>query len=280
MLVFIAVVLMISALIGAFAGSSLFFQIQNKKVKNTNSNAFIQTFHEMNYVSGEKPDGRSASDAFIIASHLLEQMDYYSINGIGNVSTNYGSIGSLKLWGHAEKKQNKIHTNILAYNQFFKSYRVGLKYDYDISTALIDFFWGETKADGTATWNEPEQITKNDYIEEWGMSPSNFFTYIISNKTALSNSGAVTFFESGKMFYKFSISLDPDTAATNYAKQLKKMSNSSTTPIFESIQFDFVLDSDFIFKTVSIKENYFASVAGLAVDCNSQIEYIFNYNIS
>lgn len=84
-------------------------------------------------------------------------MDHYSISGIGNVETGYGTIGGLKLWGHAEKNKDKIHTYILAWNQFFSSYRVGLKYDYDLKSELIDFFWGKTKSNGTAEWDSPKQ---------------------------------------------------------------------------------------------------------------------------
>lgn len=262
---------------GFFIGNVISFRMKRKTNYNFDVLAYTETIEDIDYKATDSPATKTGSDAFIIASHLLDQREYYKIHGDGLVNTGFGKLGTLKLWGNALKENNQIHTSIVAWTKLISKYQVGLKYDYDLEKDLINFYYGKSHSDGSVTWGKPEYITSSEYIKEWGLAPTNFFTYTISSKTTLVNEGPSVIYEGGKKLYRFSLSLSPVYAVSNYAKQLKKMSGGAGYPAFSFCYFTFDVDEDFTLRGVSIHENYSVYLYGVNVKCDANIKYTFEY---
>ena len=273
----VAVLLVTGTVSGFFIGNLIAFRVGKKVDYGFDVKAYTETISDIKYLNSDTPSNRSASDAFIIATHVLNQKKYYNIKGDGLVNTGLGKIGSLKLWGSAEKENGQIHTSIIAWNKLIGKYQVGLKYDYDIQNDSIDFYYGKSKSDGSAVWKNPTNISSSDYVSEWGLEPTNFFTYTISSKTALNNSYATPVFENGQKLYSYSLSLDPVYSVANYATQLKKMSGLDNYPVFSFCYFNFVVDESFSLKEVTIHEKYSVYMYGVNVTCDANIKYDFIY---
>lgn len=275
--IFILSVLLSSILIGLFVGNSFVANFRNKIDSNYNIADYQEALSEFDFSNITSPNETLASKAYIYATHLLNQKDYYHIFGDGTVKIENGFLGELKLWGNAEKSKNTINTSIIAYNNILSSYRVGLKYDYDIESDLIDFYYGKSSSDGSAVWGKPENITSAEYFEEWGLAPSEFFTYTISRMTAMTNSKPIAFEdENGETLYRFEMYLDPITSTINYKKQLHKMSGLSTPPTFKEVNFCFVVDKNYEFRLVEIEEIWNVYF-GFLLNCKSTISYNFKY---
>ena len=270
-------IIVLGGTIGFFSGNFIAFKIQKKPNYNFDVEAYTESILDIDFNENETPDLRSASDAFIIATHILNTKDYYKIIGNGIMDTGLGKLGSMKLWGNAEKIDNQIHTSIVAYNKVISKYQVGLRYDYDLLTARIDFYYGKSYSDGSADWDIPENISVDEYINEWGLHPSNFFTYTISSKTAVRNDLPTISYENGEKLYHYSLLLDTRTSVANYATQLKKMSQLNNYPIFSYIQFDFTLNENFDLQNVYINEKYNIYIFGVLVKCEANITYDFIY---
>lgn len=264
---------------GFFSGNVIAFKLRRQPDYDFDVKAFTESITDVSYKKGESPADRVASDAFIIASHLLNQKPKYHIIGKGLVDTGLGRLGTMQLWGNAKKQNDEIETSIVAWNKVIGKYQVGLGYTYDLKTELIDFSYGKSYSDGSVTWGEPEKITVDDYEKEWGLHPSNFFTYTISSKTALRNDYPTTTVKNGETLYNYSLLLDTQTSVANYAKQLKKMSGLDNYPVFSYIQFNFTLDQNFTLRSVTINEKYSIYIYGVLVKCDANISYDFNYSL-
>lgn len=275
--IFVFSILLSSILIGLFIGNSFVVNLRNKLESSYNIADFQENLSEFDFSNITSPDTTLASRAYIYATNLLSQKSCYRIYGDGVVKIENGFLGELKLWGNAEKNDDLIKTSIVAYNHLLANYRIGLKYDYNINNDLIDFYYGKSNSDGSAVWGKPESITSEEYFEEWGLAPSEFFTYTISGLTALTNSKPTTFVdENGETLYRFEMHLDPITSTINYKKQLHKMSGLSTPPTFKEIKFCFVVDKDYEFRLVEIEEIWNVYF-GFMLNCKSTISYNFAY---
>lgn len=270
-------VVAVAGVTGFFAGNIISFKLRSRPNYNFDASAYTETIDDIKYSPSDKPAQRTASEAFIIAVHKLNERKFYDISGYGVVDTGMGRFGKLYVWGKARKQEGEINTSIVAYNRIIEKYQVGLRYDYRIEKDEIDFYWGESSSDGSCDWEKPELINRKQYIAEWGLDPTNFFPYTISSKTAIKNSSAYEFESDGKKLYRFSLKLDCRLAVSNYARQLKKMSGLNNYPDFEYVYFDFVVDNNFNLVSVNIKERYSVFIYGVLVHCEGKNEYSFVY---
>ena len=268
----------ISAVVaGFFVGNAISFSLRKKPNYNFDVSAYTESISDLAYSQKDLPTDRVGTDAFIIASHLLSCKKYYNISGSGVVETGFGNIGSLYIWGNAKKENGTIHTSLVTYNKMMKKYQVGLMYDFDIANDKLVFYYGTGHSDGSATWKEPETLTSAEYKKEWGLSPDSFFTYTISSKTATTNEKPKTKILNGEKLYEYKIILDNELAVSNYAKQIKKMSELDNYPVFSLIEFSFVVNDAFEIKSVSIHERYSVYLYGMLANCDGNLSYTFEY---
>jgi len=63
----------------------------------------------------------------------------------------------------------------------------------------------------------------------------------------------------------------------NYVKQMKHMSELGNYPSFAFIDVEFVLDDEFRFVSISIKEEYTVTYFGVPAKCSAAMQQVFTY---
>lgn len=272
-------ILLVAIVIGTVIGNSFITHINNTAFLKYNNEDYKDLPGDFTTLTTTAPESLLALEAYRIATAKLNNLEFYNILGSGVVKVENGFLGELKLWGSAKKSNGVIDTSIVSYNQILTQYRVGLSYKYYIAEQAIDFCFGKSYFDGAVDWDKPNRITPEEYIKEWGLEPTEFFTYTISSKTVMQNSEATTFVdENGKTLLKFSMKLDPLTSTINYKTQLKKMSKLNNAPIFKYVYFNFIIDDNFNLRNVEIEEAWSVYFHGPILNCKSKIAYDFSYS--
>ncbi|MBP5307595.1 MAG: hypothetical protein J6Z34_00480, partial [Clostridia bacterium] len=110
----------------------------------------------------------------------------------------------------------------------------------------------EINGDDTVWEGAPEELSKGDYIEKYGLYPAKTTDYVINAETVLS--AVKETFADGVT--AVNVSLDPDKATEYYKRQVKTMASSGSYPVFKTVALAFYTDAYDRVTRVEINETY------------------------
>ncbi|MCM1130366.1 MAG: leucine-rich repeat domain-containing protein [Roseburia sp.] len=151
------------------------------------------------------------------------------------------------------------------------------KYFLDNKVLIRDYI---SKKGDDIQWktDEPECITKTEYMKRYGWLPNQATAYIICKETILEIS-EVTILENN--LYSITVSLNPNEeyAPFWYQREIKTNASSVTKPVFSSIIIEYIFNNDWKIQQVNTKEKYKVTpkVAPITVDCETNITETFDY---
>ena len=134
------------------------------------------------------------------------------------------------------------------------------------------------QAEGAVWPDECVVYTNEEYIEDFGKTPSDPCIYIISSKTITESS-----ITRDGTDYVISTKLTKKSSVLNYIRQMKSISNLKEYPSFNKMEITFTLDSNLLIKKAVTSEAYFARTSsGLGSTCDGgvTIEYFTDGNFT
>ncbi len=168
-------------------------------------------------------------------------------------------------------------------NQYFeeslsKSNLVGVAARmYQKEDGSIDLHRGEAIDSVTAKWgDEHYEYTNEEFINDFGKTPSTPLIYIVSKKTVLSGTDTVDKTDDG---YTIKMSLNPRKSVINYVKQMKSISNLYDYPAFNNVDLTFYINNDLLITKLHIEESYYAlKEANLGADTSANVNVYYAVN--
>lgn len=145
---------------------------------------------------------------------------------------------------------------------------------YQKEDGSVDLHRGEVVDATTAKWgNEHYEYTNEEFVNDFGKTPSTALIYIVSKKTVLKDTDKVEKNDDG---YTISMSLNPKKSVINYVKQMKSISNLYDYPAFSEVNITFHINNDLIIKQMDVKESYYAlKEANLGADTSANVSVYY-----
>ena len=129
-----------------------------------------------------------------------------------------------------------------------------------------------------ADWSDYQDYTEESYIDLAGSTPDGVQSYIVSEKTIISqNDSSVIEYDETSGYYNFSFKLDPTTSVLRYAKQVQQTSGLESPPSFSSLSQNVTIDEDWNFITISVEEHYSVFMV-MSVGCVGTLTSHFTFN--
>lgn len=125
-----------------------------------------------------------------------------------------------------------------------------------------------------ATWNgKVSNYTYDEFVKKFHIAPDAMLPYEINYLTITSSTKPV---KKGN-YYEFTVNLNPTLATKNYAKNLQTLTKLNNEFNFKEVVLDVVLNEDFNFVNVTVKEKYEIKVLGITKECTSNIKTNFDF---
>lgn len=213
-----------------------------------------------------------------LTSYELVNLAYYNYANMENsrsftIGTANAAIVEQSIRGCSIREGNKFFEESLS-----KSNMVGVAARmYQKEDGSVDLHRGEVQNATTATWgNEHYEYTNEEFIGDFGKTPSTPLIYVVSKKTVIKESDKV---EKNSDGYHISMSLNTKKAVINYVKQMKSISNLADYPAFNSLDISFDIDNDLMIKEMHVNESYYAlKEANLGADTSGDVTVYYEVN--
>lgn len=213
-----------------------------------------------------------------LTSYELVNLAYYNYSNVENsrsftIGVANAAIVEQSIRGCSIREGNKYFEESLS-----KSSMVGVAARmYQKEDGSVDLHRGEVLDATSASWgNEHYEYTNEEFINDFGKTPSTPLIYIVSKKTVIKESDKVEKTSDG---YHISMSLNTKKAVINYVKQMKSISNLADYPAFSSLDISFDIDNDLMIKEMHVNENYYAlKEANLGADTSGDVTVYYEVN--
>lgn len=253
----------------------------NKSSENVNaavSKSDLETTY-LNKPSNGKPKSQDEMDNIFIALNVLKNASYYESESSGEVVAKK----SVKLATQTVNSR-RIITPEASFNESI-SISTFVKVAEQVYSDGDKFLKREAnKVSGSnVKWNNKvSAFTNTQYKQSYGYYFSDPSRYVINEKTIIGDIEVVNNGIGRKYTYKFN--LDPSIAPYYYKKSIKKLSGSSTEPIFKYIQMSITFDYKWRISKIETVEEYSITMGVLGkVNCTATLVENFkniNKNIS
>ena len=265
--------------LGAVAGIviSKFFVAKTVDYSDVDANSlYINMDNVLTKYEACKADGTPYEEG--LTSYELVNLAYYNYANMENsrsftIGTANAAIVEQSIRGCSIREGNKFFEESLS-----KSNMVGVAARmYQKEDGSVDLHRGEVQNATTATWgNEHYEYTNEEFIGDFGKTPSTPLIYIVSKKTVIKESDKV---EKNSDGYHISMSLNTKKAVINYVKQMKSISNLADYPAFSSLDISFDIDNDLMIKEMHVNESYYAlKEANLGADTSGDVTVYYEVN--
>ena len=265
--------------LGAVAGIviSKFFVAKTVDYSDVDANSlYINMDNVLTKYEACKADGTPYEEG--LTSYELVNLAYYNYANMENsrsftIGTANAAIVEQSIRGCSIREGNKFFEESLS-----KSNMVGVAARmYQKEDGSVDLHRGEVQNATTATWgNEHYEYTNEEFIGDFGKTPSTPLIYIVSKKTVIKESDKV---EKSSDGYHISMSLNTKKAVINYVKQMKSISNLADYPAFSSLDISFDIDNDLMIKEMHVNESYYAlKEANLGADTSGDVTVYYEVN--
>ena len=248
------------------------FARNNINAKEKGGLAWIQTAQ----AQGLTPADLTPVDNFVLAEFNTTKANSYEINGTGYVLSMKvkQSIVSRKKYNGSYYTFESISPSAISLLD-----DIILCDKYNTKTGKVDLYSSNKIKPEKDDWKFSKTITSSEYEILSGGLPNTIQAYIISDKTVKETSNtkeSVVYNEEDKT-YSFTMQLDTKTSVLNYAKQMKRTGGLGGYPVFNTIKFSVVIDSDWNLISFSIKEDYYA-IKGIKAYCSGELNYTVTIN--
>lgn len=144
---------------------------------------------------------------------------------------------------------------------------------YSAGEALIRRQTSASKINGDDTeWKgSPERLSYAEYVEKYGLYPTEPTDHIVDEDTVLS--AECSAFEGG---YRLEVSLDADKSTEYYKRQVKTMASAGDYPKFKSVSLVYYFGGDFRIARADISEVYEIKKFG-NITCRAAMSVAFAY---
>lgn len=265
--------------LGAVAGIviSKFFVAKTVDYSDVDANSlYINMDNVLAKYEACKADGTPYEEG--LTSYELVNLAYYNYANMENsrsftIGTANAAIVEQSIRGCSIREGNKFFEESLS-----KSNMVGVAARmYQKEDGSVDLHRGEVQNATSATWgNEHYEYTNEEFIGDFGKTPSTPLIYIVSKKTVIKESDKV---EKNSDGYHISMSLNTKKAVINYVKQMKSISNLADYPAFNSLNISFDIDNDLMIKEMHVNESYYAlKEANLGADTSGDVTVYYEVN--
>lgn len=223
----------------------------------------------------------SATNNMILGEYYMNQRDYVKRYTYGNVKA-------------AGVTQKLVSTKVLVDGEYFSEevsqgmVNLATKYYHIAGSDKVELYKGsvDKSLNTDYTGVTAQQLTCEQFNNEYGVKANYFLNYIVSSNTVLSEKycgksrkGATKTYD--KDLHVFELTLDSNYSVKNYMYKVKGTSGSSEFPQFISIKLSFMIDDEFTIHEVSYDETYRVTIAVLGkITTNGKLTDEFTYDNS
>ena len=261
----------ISIALGYFTGNLLtgkFFAID--KYAGISKSDLIEDVSTISY-EGKTPDQLSATDAFIVALHILHNQHTYIRNSNGELET---SLGVKQYIHNRSGKSGDMHfMEVSTFSSIIKkagrfNYKIGDTIRYQNGTP------SNTSLDSVQWTDDYGDYTYDEYSELLGRRPEYESTYVVSSKTQDSASSCSI----NNGLYTYTIELNPTLATISYLNEISFVSDIDKSSInFSKVTLEFTVDKNFVLISQKNQEVYSVKYSGIPVTISSVYNITFTY---
>lgn len=219
-----------------------------------------------------RPRMQEPIDNIFIALNELRLATNYESNSTGTVKAKKGSMTLA-----TQKVDNrKIVTPEATFNESI-SVSTFVKVAEQVYVKDNIFLKRDAKKVSSSgiTWkNSVDRLSQEQYLNQYGYSPKDPTRYVINKNTIISDIETTNNGIGRKYSYKFS--LDPQIAPYFYLSSVKKLSGTSKSPKFKSIEMEITLDYKWRMTQIVVNEVYEIEIPGLGqVTCHASLTETF-----
>lgn len=247
----------------------------DSNVNNINKDS-LQTMYLAKPLSG-RPKSQKEIDNIFIALNVLKDASYYESESSGEVVAKK----AVKLATQSVNNR-KIITPDASFSESI-SISSFVKVAEQLYESNGEFLKREASkvTSSSVKWeNSASYISDSEYKKNYGYCFSDPTRYIINEQTIIGDIEVINNGIGRKYTYKFN--LDPVVAPYYYKTSIKKLSNSSSEPVFKYIEMQITFDYKWRISKIETKEEYSVTISPLgSVDCTSTlVENFSNINKS
>lgn len=215
-----------------------------------------------------------------LASYEIVNLAYYNYSNYENsrsftIGSAVAAIVNQSIRGCSIREGNRYFEESLS-----KSNMVGVAARMEQKEdGSVFLYRGEAVDSTTASWNDVHyEYSHDEFVNDFGKTPSTPLIYIISKKTVLADSEKIEKTDEG---YTISLSLSKNSngaikGVANYIKQMKSISNLADYPAFDEVDLVFHIDNDLVIKQMDVHESYYAlKEANLGADTTGDLSVYY-----
>ena len=211
----------------------------------------------------------------------------YQIFGTGTVTPSMGGSQQVSIVYKQDQNGNKVFENkntgdIINAVVIKVDPNVSLLSYYNINTGMVKFqqIKGKDNVQGgvkyTSDWSG--EMTKENYLNNYGVNMNNFSPYVIGSKTI---SSVKNFTMNSSNEYQFTLVLSCDESSGSYIYYKKLMSvmcSDQELQSFSKIELTFKISQDGYLRQMVINEDYDVKSTGVTASVTASITYNFYIN--
>ena len=205
----------------------------------------------------------------LISEDLISEHDKVQVIGVGDVTVVMGIKQSVR--SASFKVGNEYLMENISSSQF-----VSLAKRFIQKDDTVSIFQGDLVNNEKANWNDTpvSSSSVSEHEEVWGKQLSKANIYIISSKTVLDSNE-----EKEGDNTRITLTLDPVRSVLRYIKQMVKVSDLDTPPVFKEVKLSYLISNDMKIVTREIYEVYDVTSFGVvSKDSKGYLKETFNYD--
>ena len=234
----------------------------------------------------EIDDAKFALNFLNYAYDRLRNAMSYQIFGTGTVTPSMGGSQQVSIVYKQDQNGNKVFENkntgdIINAVVIKVDPNVSLLSYYNINTGMVKFqqIKGKDNVQGgvkyTSDWSG--EMTKENYLNNYGVNMDNFSPYVINRNTL----GSVSNLSLSGNEYQFTFALKTDESSgsyTYYKKLMSVMCSDQELQSFSKIELTFKITQDGYLREMKINEAYDVKSTGVTASVTASITYKFYIN--
>jgi len=215
-----------------------------------------------------RPKSQDPIDNIFIALNNLKQASYYESESTGKVIAKKAiKLATQNISNRRQITPSATFSESISVSTFVKV----AEQLYTTQDKTLKREASKISSSNNIKWkNETTSLTNEEYLNQYGYSSKDPTRYIINEETIISDIEIINNGIGRKYTYKFN--LDPLIAPYYYKTSVKKLSDSSTEPKFESIEMIMTFDYKWRMSEIEVNEVYEVTISGLGkVTCHATL---------
>ena len=218
---------------------------------------------------GSRPDDHAPNDNAYYAFTSMAQADSFVSYTTGEAVTKvaFASV-SQAIRAHRVVNNGEVYKESISHSSFKG---VGMRTYVNNGNYIIWEADNVNSADDVSWKAEASKITKDSYISMFGCVPNAYTAYIMTDETIINS----TYIGEENGIYSFRYDLNPETATTKIALEMRTMAGTKSLPLFEQVSLIVRMDENWRIREISTDCVYQVDMLG-GVTCNETITEVFS----